>query len=60
MDPVTELREAIEPALAEADAPLPTYREEIIRATRRCVLYGSGGFAVLCIVIGALESLLGR
>jgi hypothetical protein len=34
--------------------------EEILRATRWWVLYGSAGFAVVCIVIGAVEGLFGR
>jgi hypothetical protein len=32
----------------------------IIRATRVWVQYGIFGFAVFCIVIGAVESLFGR
>jgi hypothetical protein len=32
----------------------------IIRATRLWVQYGIVGFAVFCIVIGAVESLFGR
>ncbi|MBZ5607465.1 MAG: hypothetical protein LAP38_04345 [Acidobacteriia bacterium] len=35
-----------------------TYRE-ILLVTRRCVLYGTGGFAVLCILVGAVKALLG-
>jgi len=34
--------------------------DEILRATRWWVLWGSGGFAVLCILIGAVEALFGR
>jgi len=41
------------------DAPDLTY-VEILRATQWWVLYGSAGFAVLCIVIGAVEGLFGR
>ena len=41
------------------DRPETVYRE-IIRATHWWVLYGSGGFAVLCILIGALEGLFSR
>jgi len=33
---------------------------EIIRATRSWVQYGTLGFAVFCIVIGAVEALFGR
>lgn len=32
----------------------------IVRATRLWVQYGIFGFAVFCIVIGAVESLFGR
>jgi len=34
--------------------------DEILRATQWWLLYGTVGFAVLCIVIGAVESLFGR
>jgi len=33
---------------------------QIIRATRSWIQYGTVGFAVFCIVIGAVEALLGR
>ena len=33
---------------------------ELIRTTRTCIQYGTCGFAVLCIVIGAVESIFGR
>jgi hypothetical protein len=33
---------------------------EIARATRSWIQYGTVAFAVLCIVIGAVEALLGR
>jgi hypothetical protein len=33
---------------------------EIIRATRSWIQYGTLGFAVICIIIGAVEGLLGR
>ena len=36
-----------------------TYREIMIM-TRRCVLYGTGGFAIMCILVGAFEALFGR
>ena len=45
--------------LLQADEADAVYRE-IIRTTHQCVLYGSGGFAVLCILIGAVEALFGR
>jgi hypothetical protein len=32
----------------------------ILRATRSWIQYGTVGFAVMCILIGALEGLLGR
>jgi hypothetical protein len=33
---------------------------QIIRATRTWIQYGTVGFAVICIVIGAVEGLFGR
>jgi hypothetical protein len=33
---------------------------QIIRATRSWIQYGTVGFAVICIVIGAVEGLIGR
>jgi hypothetical protein len=33
---------------------------QIIRATRTWIQYGTVGFAVVCIVIGAVEGLFGR
>ena len=33
---------------------------EIARATRSWIQYGTVAFAVICIVIGAVEALLGR
>jgi len=32
----------------------------ILRATRTWIQYGTVGFAVICILIGAIEGLLGR
>ena len=61
MDESTDLRnvpELIEPLL-NPERPEAAYRE-VLRATRACVLYGSGGFAVLCILVGAVEALFGR
>jgi hypothetical protein len=52
-----------EPAPIEVSAiPSATSNtyEEILRATRWWVLYGTGGFAVICILIGAVEALFGR
>jgi hypothetical protein len=34
--------------------------KEIVRATRSWIQYGTVAFAVICIVIGAVEALLGR
>lgn len=48
----------VEP-LVNPERPETVYRE-IVRATHWWVLYGSGGFAVLCILIGAVEGLFGR
>jgi hypothetical protein len=33
------------------------FYQEVLRATRMCIQYGIGGFAVVCIVIGAVEAL---
>jgi hypothetical protein len=33
---------------------------EIVRATRSWIQYGTVAFAVICIIIGAVEALLGR
>jgi hypothetical protein len=33
---------------------------QIVRATRSWIQYGTVGFAVVCIIIGAVEALLGR
>jgi hypothetical protein len=33
---------------------------QIIRATRSWIQYGTVGFAVFCIIVGALEGLFGR
>ncbi len=33
---------------------------DIVRATRSWIQYGTVGFAVLCILIGAVEALFGR
>ena len=33
---------------------------QILRATRSWIQYGTVGFAVMCILIGALEGLFGR
>jgi hypothetical protein len=33
---------------------------QIIRATRSWIQYGTVGFAVICIIIGAVKGLLGR
>ena len=60
---------ASEPVVAQADAesvaplvapPQPIEYIEVIRLTRTWVQYGTFGFAVLCIVIGAVEALFGR
>jgi hypothetical protein len=40
--------------------PEPALGPSIIRATRGWIQYGVVGFAVLCIVIGAVEALFGR
>jgi len=50
--------------LAAQESPLTRLADDtgiqIIRATRSWIQYGMVGFAVLCIVIGAVEGLLSR
>ena len=57
VEPLLQLQVAEQ--LLQPDSADAVYRE-IIRTTHQCVLYGSGGFAVLCILIGAVEALFGR
>ncbi|HLG96479.1 MAG TPA: hypothetical protein VKX49_09255 [Bryobacteraceae bacterium] len=57
MDVSTDLRDRSN--VVEPRPPAPGY-DDILRATRLWVLYGCGGFAVLCILIGAAEALFGR
>lgn len=46
---------------SEAAVPVPPMEYvSVIRLTRTWVQYGIFGFAVLCIVIGAMEALFGR
>jgi hypothetical protein len=46
---------------AEALAPIPSFEYiGVVHLTRTWVQYGIVGFAVLCIVIGAVEALFGR
>jgi hypothetical protein len=51
-----------EPGVREHPAPfwLDDTGLEIVRATRSWIQYGAVGFAIACIVIGAVEALLGR
>ena len=70
MESATQLCSAPEPAepAVNAGQPEPVIDPqqleaayiEVIRTTHWFVLYGTGGFAVLCILIGAVESLFGR
>jgi hypothetical protein len=47
---------------AETLDPDPSYYfwRELLRATQGWIQWGTFGFAVLCIVVGAVESLFGR
>jgi len=45
--------------LSSADNAALKY-QDVLRATRWWLLYGCGAFAVLCILIGAVEALFGR
>jgi hypothetical protein len=53
-----------EEVTAAQEAPASAWPDDtgiqIIRATRSWIQYGTVGFAVFCIIIGALEGLFGR
>jgi hypothetical protein len=49
-----------EPAPAPLETPPPMEYMAVFHLTRTWVQYGIFGFAVLCIVIGAVEALFGR
>ena len=53
------IKSAEEPSLVIQDE-LEDIGLEIIRSTRTWIQYGMVGFAVICIVIGAVEGLAGR
>jgi hypothetical protein len=57
-------QEESQPRLADAGptepADEPLEYVSVIRATRTWIQYGIFGFAVLCIVIGAVEAMFGR
>jgi hypothetical protein len=46
----------------ETSNPEPSYYfwRELLRATQGWIQWGTLGFAMLCIVVGAVESLFGR
>jgi hypothetical protein len=60
---LTDPRDLVDPAAFEPAQneflTAQTYRD-ILKATRIWILYGTGGFAVLCIIVGAFEALFGR
>jgi hypothetical protein len=65
--PIAESDEQPEPAVRASELeqqPEPLLWEgsgiEIVRFTRSWIQYGTVAFAVLCIVIGAVEGLFGR
>jgi hypothetical protein len=68
LSPVLEpVEETADPATPLAVATKPTdfiwsddTGLQIVRATRSWIQYGTVGFAVFCIIIGAVEALLGR
>jgi hypothetical protein len=49
-----------EPTPAPLETPPPVEYMAVFHLTRTWVQYGIFGFAVLCIVIGAVEALFGR
>ena len=68
-EPQTESAEQQSAEALASDAPTTSLLDvlwleeagvEIIRATRSWIQYGTVGFAVICIVIGAVEALFGR
>jgi hypothetical protein len=59
--PEAEVNEEV--SLSEASPAPSWWREsglEIARATRSWIQYGTLAFAVICIVVGAVEALFGR
>jgi hypothetical protein len=62
-DPVPE-PELVQDVTAVLKSPAAVWLDEagieIIRATRTWIQYGTVGFAVICIIIGAVEGLFGR
>jgi hypothetical protein len=60
-DPGTPVEAAEPDASSETIAPDQSIEAvSVIHATRTWVQYGIFGFAVLCIIIGAMEALFGR
>ena len=61
LDLETDLRDVpgLVDGLLPAGSEQQTY-QQIIRMTRRLVQYGISGFAVLFIIVGAVEALFGR
>jgi hypothetical protein len=55
-----ETEENLEHSLAPAETSRQTEYLAIVHLTRTWVQYGIFGFAVLCIVIGAVEAMFGR
>jgi hypothetical protein len=58
--PVEQFSEQVSEMEAPENYWLDDAGIEIIRATRSWIQYGTVGFAVICIVIGAVEALFGR
>jgi len=51
----------LEPEVSTPEAQvLEDFHVSLIRTTRTCIQYGTCGFAVICILIGAVESFFGR
>ncbi len=47
------------PEVVETEAAYDVWRE-LLRATQGWIQYGTLGFAILCIIVGAVEALFGR
>lgn len=55
-----EAVDIVEQAAPAAPITFQQSYREIVRTTGWFVLYGTGGFALVCIIVGAFEALFGR
>ena len=63
-EPIEQQPSSTEEVSIKQQRSLPIWTDDtgiqIVRATRSWIQYGTVGFAVFCIIIGALEALFGR